>query len=99
MRAQDAWRFAPDFKLTLGGRLENGPATQGFNLATTAKSAGPSPAPPSTLFHPFPRRTFIADAQIAFRGHRTRAHFAFGPALFSASRRLIAGASGFAAAS
>jgi iron complex outermembrane receptor protein len=37
---QDAWRFAPDFKLTLGGRLENWQATQGFNLATTANSAG-----------------------------------------------------------
>lgn len=38
--AQDAWRFAPDFKLTLGSRLEFWQATDGFNLATTQNGTG-----------------------------------------------------------
>lgn len=32
--AQDAWRFAPQWKLTLGGRWENWRAFDGFNLNT-----------------------------------------------------------------
>ncbi|CAN5280486.1 TonB-dependent receptor [soil metagenome] len=35
---QDAWRFAPNFKLTVGGRLENWNASEGFNLATTTNA-------------------------------------------------------------
>ncbi len=31
---QDAWRFAPHFKLTTGGRLETWEASNGFNLIT-----------------------------------------------------------------
>jgi iron complex outermembrane receptor protein len=38
--AQDAWRFAPDFKLTIGGRLEHWGVEDGFNLSTTQTSAG-----------------------------------------------------------
>ena len=38
--AQDAWRFSRDWKLTLGGRLENWQAEDGFNLATTRNTAG-----------------------------------------------------------
>jgi iron complex outermembrane receptor protein len=38
--AQDAWRFAHDWKLTTGGRLENWQAEDGFNLATTRTGAG-----------------------------------------------------------
>ena len=38
--AQDAWRFARDWKLTLGGRLENWQAEDGFNLATIRNVAG-----------------------------------------------------------
>ena len=37
---QDAWRFAPSFKLTLGGRLEGWRAFDGYNLATTTNSSG-----------------------------------------------------------
>lgn len=37
---QDAWRFAPNFKLTLGGRLEFWEASDGFNLATTQNASG-----------------------------------------------------------
>jgi iron complex outermembrane receptor protein len=36
---QDAWRFAPHFKLTLGGRWESWKAFDGFNLTTTTNSA------------------------------------------------------------
>jgi len=38
--AQDAWRFLPQFKLTLGGRLENWRAFDGYNLSTTTNAAG-----------------------------------------------------------
>ena len=37
---QDAWRFAPMFKLTLGGRLENWRAYDGYNLNTLTNGAG-----------------------------------------------------------
>jgi iron complex outermembrane recepter protein len=42
--AQDAWRITPAVKLTVGGRLEDWAATDGFNLTTTTSSAlsGPS---------------------------------------------------------
>lgn len=36
--AQDAWRFAPQWKLTLGGRFEDWRAFDGFNLTTTTNS-------------------------------------------------------------
>ena len=35
---QDVWRFAPDFKLTTGGRLESWKASKGFTLATTTNA-------------------------------------------------------------
>ncbi len=38
--AQDAWKYAPDMTLTLGGRLENWRASDGFNLGTTTNSLG-----------------------------------------------------------
>jgi iron complex outermembrane receptor protein len=37
---QDAWRFAPMWKLTLGGRMEEWRAFDGFNLNTTTNLAG-----------------------------------------------------------
>jgi iron complex outermembrane recepter protein len=37
---QDAWRFVPDWKVTLGGRLENWRASDGFNLLTFTDGAG-----------------------------------------------------------
>ena len=36
---QDAWRFAPQFKLTLGGRHESWHAFDGMNYATTAATS------------------------------------------------------------
>jgi iron complex outermembrane receptor protein len=38
--AQDAWRFAPGFKLTLGGRLESWRAFDGYNLNTVTSPTG-----------------------------------------------------------
>ncbi len=35
---QDAWKFLPGYKLTLGGRLENWQATNGYTLATAANA-------------------------------------------------------------
>jgi iron complex outermembrane receptor protein len=36
--AQDAWRFAPQFKFTYGGRWETWQAYDGYNLATSTNS-------------------------------------------------------------
>jgi iron complex outermembrane receptor protein len=41
--AQDAWHFAPMFKLTLGGRLEDWRAFDGFNVLTTTDNTVGSP--------------------------------------------------------
>jgi iron complex outermembrane receptor protein len=38
--AQDAWKIFPNLKLTLGGRLENWRAFDGFNLNTVTTAAG-----------------------------------------------------------
>jgi iron complex outermembrane recepter protein len=38
--AQDAWRFAPMWKVTLGGRLETWRALDGFNINTSTTAAG-----------------------------------------------------------
>jgi iron complex outermembrane receptor protein len=37
---QDAWKILPNLKLTLGGRLETWRSLDGFNLNTTANTAG-----------------------------------------------------------
>jgi iron complex outermembrane recepter protein len=37
---QDVWKIVPNLKLTLGGRLENWRALDGFNLNTTTNAAG-----------------------------------------------------------
>lgn len=68
---QDAWRFAPDFKLTLGGRLENWKASEGFNLATTQSAAGAitgttttnQPELDATRFSPKASLSWTPDAQ------------------------------------
>ena len=41
--AQDAWRFAPMFKLTYGGRLEDWRAFDGANVLTTTDNTVGSP--------------------------------------------------------
>ena len=58
--AQDAWRFAPGWKLMLGGRLETWRAFDGFNVNTTTSATGAvtgasavsQPALSSTNFSP-----------------------------------------------
>jgi iron complex outermembrane receptor protein len=50
--AQDAWRFAPQFKLTLGGRWESWRAFDGFNLTTTTNSTTGAILTTSTLNQP-----------------------------------------------
>jgi iron complex outermembrane receptor protein len=42
--AQDAWRFAPMFKLTVGGRLEDWKAYDGYNLQTLTNNTVGDPA-------------------------------------------------------
>lgn len=48
--AQDAWKIWPDLKLTLGGRLENWQALDGFNINTSALAGtGTTGSPVPTL--------------------------------------------------
>ncbi len=37
---QDAWKFAPGFKLTVGGRFETWKASDGYSYTTTPNNAG-----------------------------------------------------------
>jgi iron complex outermembrane receptor protein len=50
--AQNAWRFAPQYKLTLGGRWESWRAFDGFNLTTTTNSTTGAILTTSTLNQP-----------------------------------------------
>lgn len=55
MWAQEVWKFAPGFKLTLGGRLEQWRAGDGFNLGTAANGQvfrGTQPGQTATAFSP-----------------------------------------------
>jgi iron complex outermembrane receptor protein len=49
---QDAWRFASQWKLTLGGRWETWRAFDGFNLATTTNSTTGAITGTSSLVQP-----------------------------------------------
>jgi iron complex outermembrane receptor protein len=52
---QEAWKFAPGFKLTLGGRLEQWSASDGFDFAVAANGAvfqGAQPRQNATTFSP-----------------------------------------------
>jgi iron complex outermembrane receptor protein len=49
---QDAWRLAPQWKLTVGGRLENWRAFDGFNLATTTNATNGAILTTSALNQP-----------------------------------------------
>jgi iron complex outermembrane recepter protein len=48
--AQEAWKFAPGFTLTVGGRVESWQASNGFNLA--GRIAASQPSEHSTNFSP-----------------------------------------------
>lgn len=50
--AQDAWRFAPGWKLTLGGRWESWRAFDGFNLSTTTNSTSGAITSTTTINQP-----------------------------------------------
>ncbi len=53
--AQEAWKFAPGFKLTLGGRLEQWSARDGFVLGTASTGtvfSGAQPKQNATTFSP-----------------------------------------------
>lgn len=50
--AQDAWRFAPLLKLTVGGRLENWKAYDGYNLTTQTDNTVTSPTNGNILGSP-----------------------------------------------
>jgi iron complex outermembrane recepter protein len=52
---QDAWKFVPGWKLTLGGRYENWNAFDGYNFSTTGAGVGKSvnqPGENATRFSP-----------------------------------------------
>ena len=50
--AQDAWRFHPDFKLTLGGRYEHWRAHHGFNFSATPALSVNQPSLDAWRFSP-----------------------------------------------
>ncbi len=50
--AQDAWRFAPSWKLILGGRLESWEAINGYNVNTVTTSLGAITGTPSIVNQP-----------------------------------------------
>ncbi len=66
--AQDAWKFAPSWKLTLGGRLESWEAINGFNFNTSPSSSGLSfTAPSATVNQPELRSTnFSPKASLSY---------------------------------
>src|SRR5262249_48846677 len=64
--AQDAWRFAPQWKLTLGGRLEAWRAFDGFVLNTATSAVGAITAT-RAVFEPTLEATrFSPKASVAF---------------------------------
>jgi iron complex outermembrane receptor protein len=64
---QDAWRFAPQWKLTLGGRWEDWRAFDGFNLTTAANSVTGAITSTSTLAQPtLAAARFSPKAALAF---------------------------------
>lgn len=50
--AQDAWRFMPDLKATLGGRWEKWKAFDGYNFSATGNTSTSQPAQNATRFSP-----------------------------------------------
>ncbi|MBR1086009.1 TonB-dependent receptor [Bradyrhizobium manausense] len=52
---QDAWKIAPDLKLTLGGRLETWRSLDGFNINSIPTTTSGIPAAPIPVFVPVPK--------------------------------------------
>ncbi|HTP95555.1 MAG TPA: TonB-dependent receptor, partial [Burkholderiales bacterium] len=60
--AQDAWRFAPQYKLTLGGRVESWRAYDGFNFSAAPASSVRQPTIGSSDFSPKASLSWAASA-------------------------------------
>jgi iron complex outermembrane recepter protein len=63
---QDAWKIVPNLKLTLGGRLENWGASNGFNLNTTTNAAGGILTSPSRNQPELSSTNFSPKASLSF---------------------------------
>lgn len=63
---QDAWRFAPAWKLTLGGRLEDWKAYDGYNLQTAQSAAGAILSTAATVQPELNATRFSPKASLAF---------------------------------
>ena len=64
---QDAWKITPNLKLTLGGRLENWRALDGFNINTSANSStGAITSTTSTLQPQLGSTNFSPKASLSF---------------------------------
>ncbi|HEY0327861.1 MAG TPA: TonB-dependent receptor [Rhodopseudomonas sp.] len=63
---QDAWRFAPALKLTLGGRLEDWKAYDGTNLQTAQSAAGAILSSSAKLQPELDATRFSPKASLAF---------------------------------
>ncbi len=68
--AQDAYRFAPMWKLTLGGRLETWQALDGFNVNTTASSTGTITSTTATSQPELRATNFSPKASLAFEPNK-----------------------------
>ena len=68
--AQDAWRFAPMWKLTLGGRLETWQALDGFNINTTTSSTGTITSTTATSQPQLNATNFSPKASLAFEPNK-----------------------------
>lgn len=68
--AQDAWRFAPMWKLTLGGRLETWQALDGFNINTTTSSSGTITSTTATSQPELSATNFSPKASLAFEPNK-----------------------------
>ena len=71
---QDAWRFAPAFKATLGGRYENWRAFDGYNYAATPALSVNQPGLTSTRFSPKASLSWQATQQWAVTASLGRAY-------------------------
>ena len=74
---QEAWKFAPGFKLTIGGRLEQWTADHGYNLGTAANGTvfqGAQPTQNATTFSPKMSLSWQATPQVTVTGSYGQAH-------------------------
>ena len=73
---QDAWKIVPNLKLTLGGRLEDWRAFDGFNINTTTNAAGgitSIPSPTQSARTEFDQ--FLAEGLAVVRSQQGLEHY------------------------